>query len=177
MALENEVKIEIKSENLSQMRSRLFELGARPLSLALRETNLIFDFDDHKLRLAGCVLRLRRYGKETILTFKGRIEEHPDLKRREELETRVQDFEETKTILNALGLTVHFEYSKIRETYALERGEEDMTICLDQTAVGNFVELEGSAATIQKIAEELGWTSDLFIKKSYTEILAPNADA
>lgn len=175
MALESEVKIEVASEHLPQIRSRLSELGARQLSPAQSETNLLFDFDDQKLRLAGCALRLRSYGNKSILTFKGQIQEHPNLKRREELESRVEDFEQTKTILNALGLTVHFEYSKIRETFALHQGDEGVTICLDQTGVGNFVEIEGSSETIHEVAKKLGWTSDLFIKKSYTEMLGPNA--
>ena len=41
-------------------------------------------------------------------------------------------------------------------------------VCLDQTPVGCFIEIEGSAEGIKYLAAHFGWTE--FITKSYVDL-------
>ena len=51
-----------------------------------------------------------------------------------------------------LGLHVWFRYQKFREEFAAE----DVTIALDETPVGTFVEIEGGERAIEFMARALG---------------------
>jgi inorganic triphosphatase YgiF len=83
MGLETEVKIRITREDLDSIRARLTELGASCLAPRQKEENWLFDFPDQNLRAAGCAVRLRVYGEETLLTFKGQDQNDPRFKKRE----------------------------------------------------------------------------------------------
>jgi predicted adenylyl cyclase CyaB len=172
MAVETEIKIRVSPEDLEPIRSRLSQVGANQTWARQREVNFLFDSPDRKLQIAGCALRLRIYGDQAILTFKGKIQPDPLFKRRQELESRVSDAHEIQKILQALGMDICFEYSKFREIYECCIDEQQVDICLDETEAGTFVELEGSSESIQQLAREFGWTSDLFIKRSYIEMLS-----
>jgi adenylate cyclase class 2 len=170
MALETEVKIRIPQEDLDRVRARLTELGARCLSPRSEEKNLLFDFADRNLETTGCAVRLRTYGETTTLTFKGEIQEDPRFKKRQELETSVDDPQAMIKVLEGLGMNVCFEYSKIREVYTLSVDQDQAEICLDETPVGTFVEIEGSENAIETLASQLGWTPDSFIRRNYVEM-------
>jgi adenylate cyclase class 2 len=170
MALETEVKIRITQEDLDGVRARLTQLGARCLSPRSEEKNILFDFPDRNLETTGCAVRLRTYGDKTTLTFKGEIQEDPRFKKRQELETRVEDPQAMIKVLEGLGMHVCFEYSKIREVYTLAADQEQAEICLDETPVGTFVEIEGPEDTIESLASQLGWTPDSFIRSNYVEM-------
>jgi adenylate cyclase class IV len=43
-------------------------------------------------------------------------------------------------------------------------------VCVDETPVGCFVEIEGSKDSIQHIAQEMGLSRDQFINKDYVEL-------
>ena len=170
MALETEVKIRISQGDLDPIRTRLTELGARRLSPRRKEENLLFDFPDGNLETCGCAVRLRTYGEKTTLTFKGEIQDDPLYKKREELETSVEDPEAMIKVLEALGMTICFEYSKFREIYSLCEDQRQVQVCLDETPVGTFAEIEGSAPDIESLAARLGWAPDLFIRRNYVEM-------
>ena len=170
MALETEVKISITLEDLDRVRARLTQLGAHCLSPRSEEKNLLFDFTDRNLETCGCAVRLRTYGEKTTLTFKGEIQEDPRFKKRQELETSVDDPQAIIKVLEALGMHICFEYSKIREVYTLSVDQDQAEICLDETPVGTFVEIEGSENTFEALASQLGWTPDLFIRRNYVEM-------
>ncbi|MDA2923263.1 class IV adenylate cyclase [Acidobacteria bacterium AH-259-L09] len=172
MALETEVKIRISQKDLDRIRTRLTELGACCVSSRRKEENLLFDFSDRKLEAAGCAVRLRTYGEQATLTFKAKIQDDPLYKKREELETPVNDPEAMQEILEALGMNVYFEYSKFREIYELSLDKQEIEICLDETRIGAFVELEGSTDLIEKVAAKFGWAPELFIRKNYVEMLS-----
>jgi adenylate cyclase class 2 len=170
MALETEVKIRITQEDLEGVRARLTQLGANCLSPRGEEKNTLFDFPDRNLETTGCAVRLRTYGETTTLTFKGEIQEDPRFKKRQELETHVDDPEAMIKVLEGLGMHICFEYSKIREVYALSVDQEQAEICLDETPVGTFVEIEGPEDAIEALASQLGWTPDSFIRRNYVEM-------
>ena len=66
-------------------------------------------------------------------------------------------------MLEELGLHVWFRYEKYREEYAAE----DVTIAIDETPVGTFVEIEGGEEGILAMAEALGRTPTDFVLDSY----------
>ncbi len=110
------------------------------------------------------LLRLRTAGDRARLTVKraatGGDTHH---KVREEFETAVDNPDETDRLLRALGYEIWFRYQKFRSTYALP----GLEVCLDETALGCFVELEGDPDAIDRWALELGFTPDRYETASY----------
>ena len=98
------------------------------------------------------LLRLRRAGDTALLTYKGPARFAGGVKTREERETGVSDPEETEAILIALGWTRRFRYEKKREEWTLE----GCAVALDQTPIGNFVEVEGDPPGIRRAVVALG---------------------
>ena len=76
------------------------------------------------------------------------------MKMRDEHETVIGDGEVLQHVFEELGLHVWFRYEKYREEYAAE----DVTIALDETPVGTFVEIEGGEQGILTMTEALGRT-------------------
>jgi adenylate cyclase class IV len=52
----------------------------------------------------------------------------------------------------------------------LSREGESTEVCIDETPVGTFVEIEGSAESIEAIASEMGWSKDQFINRNYVDL-------
>ena len=170
MGLETEVKVRIDQEDLDSIRARLTELGASRRAPRQKEENWLFDFPDQDLRVAGCAVRLRIYGKETILTFKGKIQDDSRFKKREELESSVGDPDKIRSILEHLGMNVCVKYTKFREIYQFPVDKDHVDVCLDETPVGTFAEIEGPARQIETVAERLGWPPDSFVRRNYVEM-------
>ncbi len=172
MATETELKVRLTLESFRSVRGRLEQLGSLLKTESQTELNVLFDYADHRLRETGCALRLRSYAGGSLLTFKGRVEEDPLLKSRLEIQTEVTHPEETREILAQLGLRPQFLYSKEREirTWTLENGEVE--ICLDQTPVGFFLEIEGRALEIREAARRLDLDLEDAVKESYVSLYA-----
>ncbi len=174
--LETEVKISVDAASLVEIRTRLSELGAQPLAKRAKEENLLFDFPDHHLEREGYALRLRAYGEESLLTFKGKARSDSRVKEREEIETLVSDGSATRELLLALGLGVSFRYAKYREIHELALSGEKVVFCLDETPVGTFVEIEGPEEAIDEAAALFGWGSDSFVRTNYVELYRKGAE-
>ena len=96
------------------------------------------------------------------------------LKKRKEFEAGVRGPGALQDVLEGLGMRVCFQYSKMREIHRLEVNGQSILVCLDQTPVGTFVEIEGPEREIQELAKEFGWGPDSFIRKSYVELYREN---
>ena len=195
--LEIEAKVPLEVEDLDGVRSRLREIGARLGTPRLREENNLFDFPDGRLEKADSALRVRTFGRECLLTYKGRTREHAFLKLREEIETRVEDAAALTRLLELLGLRKAFHYWKYRELYRVElplgtvtagtepgTGTEPplgtvtvteiplgtVTVALDETPIGFFAEVEGPEESIRKVVELMGWDPATFIRESYPKL-------
>jgi adenylate cyclase class 2 len=167
---ETEVKIRVSEGSLSSIRRKLREFGFQQKAERAKEENLLFDFSSGKLAESGSALRLRRYGSKKLLTFKGPRIEDPRLKIREEIETGIDDFVLMRRILESLGMSTCFEYGKYREKFLFSGGTSDVEVCIDETPVGCFVEIEGSASSIEEVAHAMGWTPDQFINRNYVDL-------
>jgi len=108
------------------------------------------------------VLRVRVECGKTLVTFKGPVHA-ADMKVREELETIVGDGLTLLRVLEELGFRIWFRYQKYREEFALE----DVTVAIDETPVGTFVEIEGSEQGIHQMASALARKPSDYVLDSY----------
>ncbi len=162
-----ETEVKIRVPDLAAVKQKLLTMGAvvtRPRHL---EENTLYDDDEGRLRSRHCALRLRAAGRLSVLTFKGARQKSRSFKVREEFETAVRDRGQARKILRALGLKPSFTYTKHRTV--LRKGR--LTVTLDETAVGTFVELEGERHEITKLARSLGYGRADFITASYVDLI------
>jgi adenylate cyclase class 2 len=161
--IEREVKL--RFDNPEEARAAILAAGAAPLRCRRLQEDALLDTEDEILRRRRCVLRIRTEAGKSLLTFKGPVQPGM-MKVRDEYETVVGDGEVLQRVLEELGLHVWFRYEKYREEYAAE----DVTVALDETPVGTFVEIEGGEEGILAMAQALGRSSADFILDSYRGI-------
>ena len=94
------------------------------------------------------------------------------MKLREERETDVASAEILLGILNGLGFVVWFRYEKFREEFT----RNDVILTIDETAIGTFVEIEGSEAGITDTARLLGRSPADYILDSYRGLWARHCE-
>ncbi len=162
-----EIEIKLRIDDPGAAREKILGLGAVVARDRHLETNALFDFDPPVLGEGGRTLRLRTAGKRATLTFKGERQKSRSFKVREEFETQVRDPRQARKILKALGLRETFAYRKHRTVLRKAR----LTICIDETPVGNFVELEGERHEITRFARALGFARADFITRSYAAMI------
>jgi len=190
--INQEVEIKLRVTDVPALRRRLRQLNAREVSSRTHESNTLYDTAKKDLACRGQLIRIRveqpspernRHDRprpaRIILTFKGpprsalrvrptsgRPRKNSRYKVREEVEVTVSGVEEMRRILHALGLRPSFRYEKFRTTYALP-GLRDLKIEFDETAIGTFLELEGSPPAIDRIAGLLGYSHSDYITQTY----------
>ncbi|MEO8025457.1 MAG: class IV adenylate cyclase [Bryobacteraceae bacterium] len=162
MPLEIEVKIRLDSAEAG--RTLLSEHGYIPSGPREFESNVVFDTPSQGLRSAGQLIRIRRAGTRQILTYKGKSEGGTH-KVREELELDVSDADMLAGIFERLGYLPQFRYEKFRTQYGApaELGH----VLLDETPIGDFLELEGPPGWIDQTAERLGFSTKEYLTSSY----------
>lgn len=172
MPIETEIKLRLNVP-AEEARRAIEAAGYAPGERTL-EADQVFDFEDLALRRTGRLLRVRRTGDATILTYKGPAT--PGVhKSREEIETRVNDGEAFLGILRGLGYQPTFRYEKYRTTFRAQ-GEPGI-VTLDETPMGNFLELEGPPYWIDDAAQKLGFSADEYITASYAALYAEHRRA
>lgn len=162
-----EIEIKLRLSSVEEGRGRLERTGFHILRPRAFEQDFVFDTPEKKLREAGALLRIRRRGGEGLLTYKGpaRNEKH---KSREEIETGIADAEVLADIFLRLGFEVAFRYEKYRAEYA-EQGRAGLAT-LDETPIGDFLELEGDPEWIDDAARRLGFAERDYITASYATL-------
>lgn len=108
------------------------------------EENIIFTGSVLADRRA--VLRIRRIGAKTLLTYKERLPTETNIKHQIEHETEVSDFDAALHIVEALGLTRSLVYEKRRKKWQWD----DVEIVLDELPFGKYMEIEGPVESIRK---------------------------
>jgi adenylate cyclase class 2 len=162
-----EIEVKVRVADIRLMHTKLLELGAGLLKERHRETNTLYDFRSRSL-LAKCqALRVRSVGKKAYMTFKGTPQKSRKFKVREEFETEVKNAQHLKKILKSLGFAPVFSYEKLRTVY--KKG--NLRICLDETAAGNFLELEGEREKIARFLGLLKIPKKDWIKLDYIQLL------
>jgi adenylate cyclase class 2 len=166
-----EIELKFLVQDLGRLRSRLLALGAVQRRHPGRERNLLFDDNSHSIARRGGILRLRKDATGVSLTLKMPVsgavqEEQAAAKVRQEFQTREEDFEAMRTILENLGYRVWSGYEKLREEYLLG----DVVVSLDEMPFGRFAELEGPLEDIQRLARTLGLDLSKRIVRGYISL-------
>jgi len=163
MAQEIEVKFPLRDRN--ELVRKLHEIGAQRLYPETFEDNIVLDRRG-ELRTRGSLLRVRKFGKYSIATYKGPMSIEGGVKSREEVQTGVESFELAIKIFDALGFKPVFRYQKFREVWRLRESE----VVLDRTPIGDYFEIEGPIDTIRTIAAELGMNMEQAIRQTYADL-------
>ena len=179
-----EVEVKLKCESLDVLTAA----GVHVEQVETRhfEDNWVFKLPDGNLR-KGQYLRVRYRGdgngsgarREGVLTYKGKSRrtgesakgKNKGKKVREEIETIVGQPNKMVKILKRLGLKRSFRYQKYRSVHqaTLDDGKSVLAM-FDETPIGNFLELEGDADTIERVASLLGFTHSDYLASSYVEM-------
>jgi adenylate cyclase class 2 len=159
-SIEREIKL--RFDSVEAAREAVLATGATPLRCRRLQEDALLDAEDESLRRRRCVLRIRVECGKSRITFKGPVQ--PSImKVRDELETVVGDGVLLVQVFEELGFHVWFRYQKYREEFS----HDDVTVAIDETPVGVFVELEGSEHGITATAEALGARPEDYVLDSY----------
>jgi len=161
-----EIEVKIAFDSPDAARAQLDALGAELSTPRHYEDNRVYDREGFPLKGAKKLLRLRRVGERALLTYKARIPGDHRHKVVEEHETDIADADAMVRILDGLGYTPVYRYEKYRTLYALE----GLDICLDETPIGCFVELEGEPDAIDRVAARLGIEPQDYIRLNYRDL-------
>ena len=164
MPVETEIKFRV--EDLAGLSRRLEAAGFRMLTPRSFESNVLYDTPERTMRARTEILRIRNYDGRCVLTHKRLPDTGPgeDVhKHRIETETEVSNGEALVQVFVSLGLVAAFHYEKWRTEWEDGRGH----CVVDETPIGNFAELEGTAEWIDQAAERLGIPRTGYITLSY----------
>ena len=160
-----ETEVKLRTPDLVAVEASLEAVGATMTKGRVFERNFRYDRADGSLTAAGVVLRLRQ-DEAVKLTYKADASLERGIVSRFEAEVAVGDFATMDVILRRLGYEVALVYEKYRTTYAMEGAE----IVLDELPFGNFTEIEGEAAAIERVMAALGLGGARRMTGSYTDI-------
>lgn len=183
-----EIEIKLRVSDLRETQKALRRVHAREISPRTHELNTLYDTPAQDLRRLGRLIRIRaehvtgnskrkQAQGRAILTYKAPVRSPKEGRRaraasrsrfkvKEEAEVAVTGAEPMDRILRGLGLRPTFRYEKYRTTYVLP-GIDDFKIEQDETPVGDYLELEGSPASIDRAASLLGYTPADYIQATY----------
>lgn len=158
-----ETEIKLRLPDAAHGRRLVEEAGFRVVVARVFEANQLFDTAGLQLRQHTTVLRLREVDGTARLTYKGppTVGRH---KSRDEFEVEIGDARTMQTVLERLGFHGVFRYEKYRTEY---RRDEEGIVMLDETPIGEFLELEGPSDWIDRTAKELGFAEADYVTTSY----------
>jgi adenylate cyclase class 2 len=168
MPIETEIKFRVDS--LAALAERLQSAGFRLETPRSFESNVLYDTPDRQMRARTEILRIRSYAGRWTLTLKRlpRSGSAPDSydarhKHRVETETGIADGDALAEIFLSLGLVAAFRYEKWRTEWTDGEGH----CVVDETPIGNYAELEGPPAWIDRTAARLGVSQAEYVTLSY----------
>jgi len=161
-----EVEVKLAFASSAQALQRIEQLGARRTVERAFEDNILYERDSDPLKPQDKLLRLRTVGGRSLLTYKAPVEGRHRHKVRIEHETDVTDGPALERILAGLGMRPAWRYQKYRTVFELE----GLELCVDETPLGCYVELEGDPATIDRVAARLGVDPSAYVLESYREL-------
>jgi adenylate cyclase class 2 len=164
VAIETEIKFRV--DDLEGLAQRLQAAGFHLHTPRSFESNVLYDTVDRQMRARTEILRIRSYAGRAILTHKRPPSDGPGEdrhKHRVETETEVADGDALAEVFLWLGLVPSFRYEKWRAEWTDGQGH----CVIDETPIGNFAELEGSAEWIDRAALRLGIAPYQYMTLSY----------
>ena len=168
--LEREVKLRYSSP--AEAREAILKTGARLKHRRRLQQDCLLDTEDGTLNRQHSTLRVRVEPERATVTFKGPTIPST-MKLREELETPVGDGPTILRVLERIGFASVFRYEKYREEFK----HGDVMVAIDETPIGTFVELEGSAQGIEALTVQLGRTASDYVTETYYELFIQTGTA
>ncbi len=168
MKFEIEIKLRLPAK-LGKIRRALRDQGFRVIKSRLHEYNVLLDTSARVLRSHGKLIRLRRVGTHTVLTYKG-PSETGRYKKRHEIEVLLPEAYGIEQIFNEIGYHPIFRYEKFRTEYVKEPANGRAAagkVLVDETPIGNYLEIEGNPSWIDRTARQLGFSTSDYITRSY----------
>ena len=156
-----EIEVKIKIDSIEDIKTRLRKLNGKEGQRVFEDAEY-FDFDDGRIKKGDLVIRLRN----GILAFKGPARSS-NMMDREEIEAEV-DQEKMKEILMRIGLKPTKVAQKYRTRFMFDSGKGEVTV--DETPIGNYIEIEGTEDFILSMTKKLGFTQKDHIVKSYGKL-------
>ncbi len=152
-----EIELKFPLSDPSALQSRLPQFGFHLDTPRTFEHNTLYDTATRDLRAQKQILRIRQYGDLCTVTHKRMPDQAPSETRykiRIETETTVADCHALAEIFQQLGYSPVFIYEKFRTewSHTIERSAH---LVIDETPIGNYVELEGPPAWIDRTIAEL----------------------
>lgn len=141
MAIETEKKYRLTERQRERILETLKEFNAIYVGENFEENNL---YGSEVLQEKGAILRVRKIGDKTILTYKQRIQHQFAVKQRIEHETAVEKGDELEKIIENSGFQKVLVYEKRRRIWQFRKTE----VAIDELPFGLFMEIEGSIADI-----------------------------
>jgi len=163
-----EVEIKFTIVDRRVLARKLRAGGFRVVHTRTHEFNTLYDLitpQGGELRSRGELLRLRKYGSDWVLTFKGKAE-FTKHKSRIEQEVNVSDGAVMDKILRSLGFVPTFQYEKYRTVWSDGRGH----VMVDETPIGDIGEIESTAKWIDRTAKRLGISQADYSTASYATL-------
>lgn len=164
MAIETEIKFRV--DDLDAFGRKLQSSGFRCETPRTFESNVLYDTPDRQLRARTEILRIRCYGGRWVLTHKRLPRSGPGEdrhKHRVETETEIAYGDALAEFFLSIGLVSAFRYEKWRAEWTDGEGH----CVVDETPIGNYAELEGSPAWIDRAAARLGVDYSRYVTLSY----------
>ncbi|MFH1589016.1 MAG: CYTH domain-containing protein [archaeon] len=165
-----EIEVKILEVNREEVENKLIDLGANKI-LDDELYAIRFSKKEHLLE-KGILLRLRKEGLKTKLTVKKSIK-NKNVKAAHEYEVEVENFEETKKILETLGFEKRDKLKKHRTSYQLKNVRFEFDKYLgEQKHVPEFLEIEAhDEKTIFKYVKILGFKKEDCKPWSSTDVI------
>ena len=168
MPIETEIKF--RAGDIAALAQKLQSAGFTLQTPRSFESNVLYDTPDRQMRARTEILRIRSYAGRWTLTLKRlpRSGPGPDSsdarhKHRIETETGIADGEALAEVFLALGLVPAFRYEKWRAEWTDGEGH----CVIDETPIGDYAELEGPSAWIDRTAAALGVDPAQYVTLSY----------
>lgn len=165
-----ETEVKLACGDLGRLRNAGFTLT---ISTARHfEDNWLLDTRDQTLFEQRAALRIRAVNGKGVVTFKGVVPESEasPFKVREEIESEISDPARMISVFEKLGFRRAFRYQKYRTNFSLLLDGAELKVSLDETPMGNFIEIEGNEATIVRVLEAAGFSSKDIIRESYPDL-------
>jgi adenylate cyclase class 2 len=161
-----ETEVKIRVSDLSVVEQTLKMHDAKMSAERVYERNVRYEDANETLSPAHRVLRLRQDTRARLTYKEPGSGINQGITSRTELEITVSDFETMDQILQKLGYHAAWIYEKYRTTYEMM----DCEVVLDELPFGNFVEIEGETANIEKALVALHLSDVRRISQSYSDL-------
>jgi adenylate cyclase class 2 len=166
-----EIELKFPVASVVDLQSRLTQLGFHLVTPRTFEQNTLYDTSNRDLRAQRQILRIRQYGNLCTVTHKRQPSQNDPVdttryKVRIETETVIAEPEALAEIFLQLGYTPAFIYEK----YRTEWSQTTAHLVIDETPIGNYAELEGPTAWIDRTLAQLGIDPATCLTDSYGKL-------